>query len=267
VERLEALPRVLLVGRPNAGKSALFNGLTGLDRAIQSATAGTTRDVLVAPLCVPGGEVVLLDSAGLCVETDQLNGNAGVTPNLAAGTDLDQGDDPTALAEAATRRSIVTADLILLIVDATDSPLETTRSLQSLMSQRPHLLVLNKIDAATAPTSGLPEFEAAVRVSARTGEGLAMLRERVGQKLFANVETHGSDLLALSTRQRSALGEARDALRRAIEICRNSPETSNSVELLALETREAIHALSLLTGEIATEELLGRIFSRFCIGK
>jgi tRNA modification GTPase len=85
--------------------------------------------------------------------------------------------------------------------------------------------------------------------------------------LFGGVETHGAELLALSDRQRSALREARHALGRALEMCKNSQEIKDFAELLALEVREAINALSLLTGEIATEELLGRIFSRFCIGK
>lgn len=252
VERLEVLPRVMLVGRPNAGKSTLFNRLAGLDRAIQSAVAGTTRDVISVRLEVPGGEVELLDSAGISVET-------GETP---MGR-----EDPNALAVAATQRSMNTADLILIVVDVTDKAGATERALRALLPARPALAVFNKIDALLAGASGPAESTDGVRVSAITGEGISALGEQIGQILFARAEGHGAELVALSTGQRAALVEAREAVGRSAEICENSPEMGDSLELLALEVRSAMHALSLVGGEIATEELLGRIFARFCIGK
>lgn len=255
IERLEVLPRVLLVGPPNAGKSTLFNRLAGLERAIQSPTAGTTRDVLSTPLNVSGGSVTLLDSAGIGVET--------------TATHLSPGEHPGQLAEAATRRSIASADLLLLVVDAADDPLAAIPSVRASLPQRPTIIVLNKIDILPGSGQEIPEFAdtPAIPVSAVTGEGLPALRARIGRILFEHAEGHGAELLALSASQRAALDDARQALRRASEICEISPELNDFLELLALEVRSAVQALSLLTGEIATEELLGRIFSRFCVGK
>jgi len=252
VERLEVLPRVMLVGPPNAGKSTLFNQLVGMDRAIQSATAGTTRDVLSAVLAVPGGDITLLDSAGIGVET-------GETPN--------PGPDPDQLAMAAAKRSMAAADLILVVVDVTHEPAAAEQALRSTLPACPALIVLNKIDARPADAGCTPESSAAVQVSALTGEGVPALRARIGRMLFASAPGHGAELLALSAGQRAALGEARRAVQRSAEICENSPELSDFLELLALEVRAAMQALSLLGGAVATEELLGRIFARFCVGK
>lgn len=255
VERLELLPRVLLVGRPNAGKSTLFNRLTGMDRAMQSAVAGTTRDVLSAPLRVPGGEVTLLDSAGL---------------ELDPAAETADGADPALLAAIATRRAAATADLVLLVVDAGLSPESTARGLRTALPERPAVVVLSKMDALAETHSRknlAGEFPGAVAVSALTGEGVEALRERIGHVIFGEAEAHGAELLALSGRQRSALREAHEALTRAAQIVENRPEISEFYELLALETRGAANALSLLVGEVATDELLGRIFARFCIGK
>lgn len=276
IERLEALPRVMLVGRPNAGKSTLFNRLTGVDRAIQSATAGTTRDVLGAPLRVSGGEVILLDSAGMDIVDQQLQGReptGEISPSAPVGRSPQPTGrestfaDPAALAEAATRRSLATADLILLVVDATDRPTEAVRSLRAALSGRPVIIVFNKVDACPPEAIEQDDSPEGIRVSALTGEGIAALRDRLGQLLFEQAESHGGELIALSNRQRMALREARDALREALDLFENTRKITDFSELLALHTREAMNALSLLTGEIATEELLGRIFSRFCIGK
>ncbi|MGB4257335.1 MAG: GTPase, partial [Phycisphaerae bacterium] len=164
IERLEVLPRILLVGRPNAGKSTLFNRLSGLDRAIASATAGTTRDVLTAPMKVPGGEVMLLDSAGVECGPQTASQPSDPTPGEAAGS-----AEPAALAAAATRRSVGIADLVLMVVDVTDAPLETIRSLRSMLPRQRVLIVLNKVDAiiSNPPLLHLPD--PAVRVSALTG--------------------------------------------------------------------------------------------------
>jgi tRNA modification GTPase len=107
----------------------------------------------------------------------------------------------------------------------------------------------------------------ALPVSALRGDGMDELRAEIGRLLIAETEAHGAELLALSARQRTALQDAHAALLRAIGICRDTAQTSDRAELISIEIREAMNALSLLTGEIATEELLGRIFSRFCIGK
>lgn len=258
VERLDILPEALLVGRPNTGKSTLFNRLSGMDRAIQSATAGTTRDVISAPLTVPGGEMLLLDSAGL--------------PGAAESGEPSDITEIVELAERVTRRTLVSADMIVLLADVT-APFEAASGLLTDMRvERPVLIVANKIDMLTdreraiwiAQTGILPDM---IAVSARTGEGIDKLRNELGRMLFSGLESTGSERLALSNRQRDALRNAHEALQRARQICDESSALSDHMELLAWEVREAMDALSLLVGEIATEDLLDRIFSRFCIGK
>lgn len=256
VERLEFLPEVMLVGPPNAGKSTLFNRLTGMERAIASATAGTTRDVLAAPVSVPGGEVMLMDSAGL---TTDLGADGVVSP-------IEQ------MAWSLTCRRLASADMLLLIVPLADLASDEPRRLRELLPARPTRVVANKIDlcppcrrrelltAADTTTSVIP-------VSALTGEGLDLLRQAISESLCAAAESHAWDALALSNRQRNALGDALAALNRAGQLWASSSEFADCAELLAIEIRDAIDALSSLTGEVTTEELLDRVFSRFCIGK
>lgn len=258
IERLETLPEVMLVGRPNAGKSTLMNALTGMDRAIQSAMAGTTRDVLSAPLSVPGGEVMLLDAAGLKAGIGESNDEAARHPD--------------AQAQATARRSMLRTAMLILVIDATDAPRETLEALRRALPPRPMCIALSKadlireeeLDRRVAELKGPVPLQV---VSAITGQGVDSLREEIGRTLFAAGESIVADTVTLSDRQRQALRVAYEALGRARSMCQDSAEVMNSAELLAVEIRESINALSLLVGEVATEELLGRIFSRFCIGK
>jgi tRNA modification GTPase len=253
VERLEALPRVVLAGLPNAGKSTLFNRLAGMDRAIQSAVAGTTRDVITAPLSLATGDIILCDTAGLCGFDRETASPAGVSLNDAI--------------EAATRRALGTADLILIIVDAFDAPEQAMEFMSRQLDGRRYEMVLNKMDGAddyTPPAS----HRVLAEVSAASGEGVNELLARIDEILFTSAEKHGEQLISLTQRHRGALHDAREALTRAselIDIARVDQPVHT--ELLALEIRHAVHALSLLLGEVTTEDLLGRIFSRFCIGK
>jgi tRNA modification GTPase len=229
-----------------------------MDRVIQSSTAGTTRDVITAPLMLPEGEVALRDSAGL--------GDITRDADAMGTTDVD------GQAQAVSRRSIAQADLVLLVVDATDEPAAAVGAIRPTLPNAEVLIVLNKIDALPPESrSGVAETAVLtgpiVSVSAMTGAGIGDLKGEIARLVFAGGESHGSDVLALSNRQRSALNDAHDALRRAAGIIDDTRSTTDRAELLALEVREAMNMLSLLVGEVTTEEMLGRIFSRFCIGK
>jgi len=257
VEQLGMLPEVVLVGRPNAGKSTLFNFLTGTDRAIRSATAGTTRDVLSAPMSLEHGEIMLSDCAGLLGDT--------FSPDVSSDVIARQ-------AEAAAQRSIRTADLVCVVIDAGDTTLEQVDHILSKLPEKPYLVITNKIDCL-APSQRKKWQKATFRggpvfpVSALTGEGVDYLRHGMEELVLSDVHSHGTDVLALSNRQREALKTARTAMERVDELAQQSAEIVDRMELLALEVREAMNALSLLTGEVTTEDLLGRIFSNFCIGK
>lgn len=253
VERLEALPRIVLTGLPNAGKSTLFNRLTGIDRAIQSAVAGTTRDVITAAMSLPAGEVILCDTAGTPAPDDPET-SAAASP-LAAEM------------ESATRRALDTADLVLVVIDATTSPEATMSLMAGRLAGRRFEFVLNKIDAADARVDPR-EKPVLAAVSAVRGEGIAELRARIDEILFESAEKHGFQLVSLTQRHRGALHEACESLHRALALIDAGDACEQAQpELIALEIRHAMQALSLLLGEVTTEDLLGRIFSRFCIGK
>ncbi len=262
LERLELLPEVVLTGRPNAGKSTLFNRLTGTDRAIRSAVAGTTRDLLRAPVNLAGGEIILVDSAGVS--------------DVPRGAEC-EAHGPDALAEAAALRAIETADFILCVVDISQAP-EPAQVLSSMRLHRPGLVVGNKSDLVSPSARAQWEDHAAKRAaepftadvvlaSAVTGEGIELLRENLGARLFSGVPHRAAEAVGLTARQYQALRNAASALSRAQALLRHATDLGACAELVAVELREAISALSLLTGEMTTEDLLGRIFSRFCIGK
>jgi tRNA modification GTPase len=253
-ERLQTLPHVVLTGLANAGKSTLFNRLAGLDRAIQSATAGTTRDAITAPLRLPSGEVMLSDTAGV----------------FAPSTEC---DDPLLMNEVAqaTRRAMATADLILLVVDAASDVDHAIAIMGDRLAGRQFKIVLNKIDAlpdgADALVDRLTAHHLLAAVSARTAANIDGLIRAIDELLFRDTTQHGTALLSLSNRQRIAMRSACDALARAGDLLDCDECESVPSELLALEIRHAMHELSLLSGDVTTEDLLGRVFQRFCIGK
>lgn len=228
-------PVVALYGPANAGKSTLFNALTG-GRAIVSDREGTTRDVIEGECDLGGRAVRLLDAAGQ-------RGGEGLE----------------AEAERRARSAAAAADLVLFVVDAGDW--ERARAL--VPRGRPALLVVNKTDRApaAAAATGLG-MQDVVAVSARTGAGLKELRERIARRLGGEEALVSGGRYRVNVRQYGLLREARDALARAA-----ASGPAFGVECLALDLRAALEALGGVTGRFVGEELLDRIFSRFCLGK
>lgn len=243
-ERFDVLPKVILVGPSNAGKSTLMNRLTGMDRAICSLVAGTTRDMLSAPMRVGRGEALLIDSAGVDV------GGEGLM-RLAADRSL----------EAADR-----ADVRCLVYDVTTS----SSKVEALVQQhQPHIVVANKIDLVSdrSSTLNLPSDVTFVEISAKTGEGVEGLREAIDHKLnLPNVDVSDYKVL-LTARHQQAIHETVDAIERAQSLTRHVDHISETADLIAFEIREALDALGTIAGSVTTEDLLGRIFGSFCIGK
>jgi tRNA modification GTPase len=228
-ERLRHEPTAVLVGRPNAGKSTLLNALAGRARAVTSPVAGTTRDVLSAEVALERGMLRLLDVAG-----------------LDAGVDDTPGAIERQMRERALR-AVEEADMVILVQDVTDP------SPAAALARRPDLVVRTKSDLVPAPAQG------DLSVSAHTGDGLPALRERLDRLAFGERSARPS--LALNARHVAAVHEAREALARASSAAERSPE------VLALELREALDALGRVVGAVTPDDLLGRIFSTFCIGK
>jgi tRNA modification GTPase len=232
---------VVIAGRPNAGKSSLLNRLAGYEAAIVTEIPGTTRDLLRERVHIEGMPVHVIDTAGLRESGDAIE-LEGVR---------------RALAEMAR------ADRVLLVLDANTGEFEPASELSArLPSGVPVTVVHNKIDL----TGEKPSIHAAsvpprVRISARTGAGIDLLRSH----LMECMGYAGADAGAISARARHL-----DALRRtraSLEAATHQLEGSRAGELVAEELRTAHRALAEISGEVTSEELLGRIFATFCIGK
>jgi tRNA modification GTPase len=231
---------VVIAGPPNAGKSTLLNRLAGHEAAIVTALPGTTRDVLRELIQLDGMPLHVLDTAGLRAQAGDAIEAEGIRR-----------------AEAAMGR----ADRILFVIDAAADPQAEQFVAQRarLPAQVPVTLVLNKIDLCReAPRARTSE---AIRLSARTGEGFETLRAHL--KTSAGFRQGGEGALSARARHLEALVRCGQHLDHALqEVAQRGPR-----ELVAEELRRAQLALGEILGTESSDELLGRIFSAFCIGK
>ena len=219
---------VVLAGAPNVGKSSLLNRLAGEERAIVTPIPGTTRDALREPVQIDGVPLTLVDTAGL----------------RASGDGIEQ------LGMERTRREVASADIVLLVAEATTQPAPVV----DVPADAVRLLVFNKVDlhqGFTAPAGTLA-------VSARTGAGLEELRKAILRA--AGWSNAGESVFLARERHVRALRACEQHLERAASL-------TASWELFAEELRLAHDQLASITGSFTSDDLLGEIFSRFCIGK
>ncbi len=222
--------QVAIVGRPNVGKSSLMNAMLGVERAIVTATAGTTRDILDEKLSMDGVPVRLIDTAGIREANDEAE---------RIGVDR-------------AREALKRADVVCLILDGSASLLDEDRALLAQTSDSARIMVLNKCDLPQAC-----EFlEPAIRVSAKTGEGLRALEETI-LALAAPERADGS--IITNERHIRALELALVALRDAA--------TAEELDCAATDVKNALHHLGSITGTDVDASVIDRIFERFCVGK
>jgi tRNA modification GTPase len=233
---------VVIAGAPNAGKSSLMNRLAGYEAAIVTDLPGTTRDVLRERVDIEGMPLHLIDTAGLREVRDVVEAE-GVRR---------------------ARAEMLRADRVLFVVDGLADPDASSyeRERAQLPADVPVTVVMNKADLVDrTPQLDYTSSPPSVRLSARTGAGLDLLREHLRQCMgFAPAES-GS----ISARQRHL--DALTRARRHVEMGAQQLRTRRAGELLAEELRAAQAALGEITGEFTSEDLLGRIFASFCIGK
>jgi len=260
-QELNHLPRVAVLGRPNVGKSSLTNALTGLNRSIVAGIAGTTRDMLTAPLQLNHGECLLIDTAGLAETSDR------PIPPAGQSSRSDIFDQSQHLAH----RAAATCDLILWVFDvASDDPWSEQKLPRELESATNIIFVANKIDLRpNFQPKGLPAPTRiqlqSVPVSALTGQNLELLKARIERALHGDLLDCPATALALTVRQQQELYNAAESITRAAELLAESADLQP--ELVALELRTALDHLGNISGEIVPEDVLGKIFSRFCVGK
>ena len=232
---------VAIVGRPNVGKSSLLNRLVGRERAIVTEVPGTTRDTLHEPVQVDGLPLRVVDTAGLHPTDDPVE-RIGIERTWAA---VDEAD--AVLAVVDDRRGLEDADREIL---------------DRIPDRLPRVIVHNKIDL-TGTSAGERKTGAGyrIRLSARTGEGVDRLCERL--KALAGYEPRAEGLFMARRRHLAALDDALAAL----DAARRGGDEGAGSELVAEDLRLAQRALGEITGEFTTDDLLGRIFATFCIGK
>ena len=239
--------RTAIVGRPNAGKSSLLNALAGYDRAIVTDIPGTTRDTVEESVLCGGVLLRLTDTAGI----------------------RDTEDAVERLGVERSRKAVEAADLVLAVVDGSVPMTEEDREVLRLAARAPRwIAVFSKCDlwdtkARSVGVIGRENAPAAsVSLSAVTGEGLERLEDAVAALFPAGEDTDSGSLLT-DRRQEEAAVRARDAIRRA----REALAAGLTPDAILTDAEEALDALGELTGRTAREEIVSRIFSRFCVGK
>ena len=238
--------RTAIVGRPNAGKSSLLNALAGYERAIVTDIPGTTRDTVEESVLCGGVLLRLIDTAGIR-DTEDVVEQKGVERS---------------------RKALESADLVLAVVDSsvplTDEDLEVLR----LAAENPRwIAVFSKCDlwdtkAHSVGIIGSPAPAASVTLSSVTGDGLGDLENAVAA-LFPAGDPKEAGSLLTDQRQEEAARRARDAVRRA----KDALENGLTPDAVLTDAEEALDSLGELTGRTAKEEIVSRIFSRFCVGK
>ena len=242
--------RVALVGRPNVGKSSLFNALLGSDRAIVTEIAGTTRDQIHERFTINGIPISLIDTAGLRETTDTVE-SIGVERS---------------------RATIADADLVIVMLDASEKIGDEDREIVASVGELNHLIALNKIDLlSNEPKSeiweklhsafGVPH-SAVAAVSAKTGQGLDEVREAIIRP-FAPQDITNSGFLVTDARHYDLLVRATIEIEQSL----GQMEQKLSEEIVLIGLHNALRYLGQITGETTTEDMLTRIFATFCIGK
>lgn len=237
--------RVVITGKANVGKSSLFNRLLGDNRAIVTPHAGTTRDFIEEGASIRGTPVRYVDTAGIREAQD---------PAEKEGIDR-------------VWQQAASADVILILLDGSSPLTSEDRDILAANRERDIVVAVNKSDLpAVLEAETLPEASAGreiLRVSARTGDGMAALRDAIHDALRRVAGESRSESVLTNLRHKIALERAFASLRTAEQ----GLSGGLSPEFIAFDLREALSALGEVTGQAITEEVLDRIFSTFCIGK
>jgi tRNA modification GTPase len=235
--------RLALVGKPNVGKSSIFNALLGRDRAIVTHIPGTTRDTLTEPFSINGIPIDLVDTAGIR-ETEDIVEQLGVER---------------------TRSAISEADFIIVVIEANASlSLEDLKLLEQIPA---HLYAINKTDLGFALNDKvierLSQHKPVLKISALTGQGIEEFKQFIYHQITSGAQTILEGAIITSERHYSALEQAVTALRQA----KQDLASGLTEEIALVSLHSALKSLGIITGETLIADLIKQIFATFCIGK
>jgi len=230
--------KVAIAGRPNVGKSSLFNSLLNLDRAIVTEIAGTTRDVIKETIDL-GVAVTLIDTAGIrdCADIDKVE-EIGIEYSKQAAQE---------------------ADLVLFLYDAQQGLTQADSEIYEIIKDKPHITAANKIDLAGNDFK--PELTDTICISTITGSGIEELKAKI-KELVCGFSPEDTEFIT-NKRQQSCLLNCKKSLERALYAAR----ANELQDMIYIDLKAALLALDEITGEVITDEILNNIFDHFCIGK
>jgi tRNA modification GTPase len=230
-----------IVGRPNVGKSSLFNRLVERERAIVTATPGTTRDLVTETVALAGIPLKLIDTAGIRHTSDEAE-SIGVRKS---------------------QEALSEADMVVVVLDTTQQISEEDREILESARARRALVAVNKSDLV--PASAAPELDGfkSVRTSAITGEGVEKLREQILAEISGSAGSEQESGFLTNVRHQRLVEESIPSL----DAARLAVQRSVPHEMIMLDLYSALRPLDAITGDTTTDDILGVIFSSFCIGK
>ena len=229
--------KIAIVGRPNVGKSSLFNALLNLDRAIVTDIAGTTRDIIKENLDL-GVAVTLIDTAGI--------------------RDDNNIDKVEEIGIEYSKQSAQEADLILFLYDANTGLTADDKEIYNIIKDKTHIVVANKIDLVKTFTEELPNT---ARLSTFSKDGLDDLKEKM-KSIVCEFSPEETEYIT-NKRQQECLVRCREALERALLAAKNE----ELQDMIYIDLKSALLSLDEITGEVITDDILNNIFDHFCIGK
>jgi len=230
-----------IVGRPNVGKSSLFNRLVEHDRAIVTATPGTTRDLVSETVAIGGIPIQLIDTAGIRHALDEAE-SIGIRKSMEALAD---------------------ADLVLVVLDASQPSVAEDAELLRLVRSERTIVVGNKSDLVSENQTAVEGSELQVKVSALTGQGIPELRDEILRHVGGDAAAHGEAGFLTNVRHQGLVQDSLDALDTATgAVTKKVPH-----EMLLLDLYNVLRPLDAITGATTTDDILNLIFSTFCIGK
>lgn len=231
--------KVAIVGRPNVGKSSLFNALLNLDRAIVTDIAGTTRDVIKENLDL-GVAITLIDTAGIREEEN-----------------LDKVEE---IGIEYSKQSASEADLVIFMYDAKCGLTKEDREIFDIIKDKPHIVIANKIDLVEEGAF-VPEFENTITLSTYSKDGIEKLKEQL-KNIICDFSLEDTEFIT-NKRQQTCLLRCKESLTRALR----AAEIEELQDMIYIDVKSALISLDEITGEVINDDILNNIFDHFCIGK